>query len=134
MSITKRILESKEFKRKFIIEVMRDDAIEIELKQNKIANEWNLFESGSLKSSIKRAFSVASSGDGAKMTLNYVKYIRFLDMSDIIRKKRGGFEIYNRILFGITYKHTIQLIRFGFTDQIIARYRALNKTKFETSG
>jgi len=33
MSITKRILDSNQFKRKFIIEVMRDDAIEIELKQ-----------------------------------------------------------------------------------------------------
>ena len=134
MSITKRILESKEFKRKFIIEVMRDDAIEIELKQNKIANEWNLFETGILKSSINSASTVSVSGDGAKMRLNYVKYIRFLDMSDLIKKKRGGFGIYNRIIFGITYQHTIQLIRFGFTDQIIARYRALNKTKLEAGG
>jgi len=57
---------------------------------------------------------VTNTGNGARTTLNYVKYIRFLDMSDIIRKKRGGYEIYDRIIFGITYQHTIQLIRFGF--------------------
>jgi len=89
--------------------------------------EWGLHEqTGGLINSLKGHFSIQSSDTSTKLTLRYVKYMRFLDIGPRggkkktavaeIGKKRKGYEIYNKILFGRIYRSTMGQLRFQLTE------------------
>jgi hypothetical protein len=111
-------------KTEFVSSVLKKTAEEIRDAQSKVAEEWSLFEKGSgeLKRWLQGHFSVADQEGGAKLSMRYLAYARFLDIPDprrrVRRLKREGYHLYNRIVFGILYRDTQQTLRYGFTEEI----------------
>ena len=89
--------------------------------QNEVADDWNLFESGSLKRSLQGHFTVADIDSGSQMSMSYLNYARFLDMADSRRRnrtvKREGYHLYNRTIYGYLYKQTMPQLKYGFTEE-----------------
>ena len=106
----------------FVSAVLRETAIRIREDQNRVVDEWDLFESGALKSSLQGNFSVGAEGDGGNLRMRYLTYFRFLDMPDPRRKsrrlKREGYHAYNQIVFGNLYSYGLPELQYGFTKEI----------------
>lgn len=137
MSIAKRIMEMSkmrgkrfalgqvvnvsqldQIKRLYIKEVLKEDTIYISQQQEIVVNYWELFETDTLKSSIKKAWRLQDSSIGMKADISYVKYIRFLDMNSNIRLNRDGYHLYNKIIWGVLMNRTVAKIVWGFTEDI----------------
>lgn len=58
-------------------------------------------------------YSVSTPGEGLQAETEVPTYIRFLDM-----KRYGNHRIYNRQIWGILYKETLQNIKYEFRDWI----------------
>ena len=126
MAINEKIL--KDYKIKYVRSVLAEDAKLIQDEQSKIVVKHRLFETGELSRSIRGKFSIEESGTGQKLTMNFIKYIRFLDIKDI-RRKQKSYHIYNKILFGILYNSTVRKLAFGFTESVLNEMKKLdNKT------
>lgn len=109
----------------FVSSVLRDTAEKISNDQQRVVEEWNLFSSSekTLYNSLKGHFSIENNEGGAKLQMGFLKYARFLDMTDPRRKlKREGYHLYNRILFGTIYYYSLPTIKYGFTDEIKAQF------------
>lgn len=116
----------------FVSQTLRESALEIRIGQDKVVGEWNLFDTGELESWMKGHFSVAPQNAGAKLTMRYLKYARFLDIPNEKRTvksvRREGYHLYNRIAFGIVYNKTLNEIRYGLTDDVREKINAaINK-------
>lgn len=109
-------------KTEFVSSVLRDTGNKIRQGQTKTADEWNLFESGTLRNWLQGHFSVESDEGGGKLYMRYLAYARFLDMADSRRKnrqlKREGYHLYNRQVFGVLYNKTLPALRYGFTEDV----------------
>lgn len=109
-------------KTEYVSQVLKESAEAIRAGQQKAAEEWNLFDTGELKKSLLGHFSVRHNEGGAALSMQYLRYARFLDMKDPRRKdktaKREGYHLYNRIAFGIAYNKTLNEIRYGLTEDI----------------
>lgn len=106
----------------FVSAVQRELAERIRDEQNAVVDEWDLFETGTLKSMLRGHFSIDSNDGGARLSMRYLRYYRFLDMPDPRRKmrqaKRDGYHNYNQIVFGHLYNFGLPQIQFGLTQQI----------------
>lgn len=106
----------------FVAATLKRTALRIRAAQEVVVREWNLFQEGELSEYTKGHFSVGSVGEGAALTMRYVKHMRFLDMKDPRRKistpRRQGYHLYNRITFGTLYNYTLPSIRDGFTQEV----------------
>ena len=106
----------------FRSQILRDSAILIRKMQNQVADDWDLFESGALKSTLQGHFSVTDIDTGAQMSMSYLNYARFLDMKDRRRRnpttKREGYHLYNRTIFGYLYRQTLPTLKYGFTEEL----------------
>ena len=103
-------------KRGFVEKIMSEEAKLIKGLQLIAVREGGIHEqSGGLINSLKGNFSLQSGDTKQRLTLRYVKYLRFLDMPDV-RAKRKGYHIYNRIVFGRIYGNLIRRIKYGYTD------------------
>lgn len=58
-------------------------------------------------------FQISQGNGGVYAHIDYPIYIRFLDM-----KSHGNYKIYNRPIWGILYKQTLQNIRYEFRDWV----------------
>lgn len=68
--------------------------------------------SGTLMKALESpSFSLDSSGSTLSASVEYPKYLRFLDM-----KRLGNYRIYNRPIWGILYKQTLRDIRYEYKD------------------
>lgn len=68
--------------------------------------------SGELRRSLENpSYKLAVSGGEVELQARIPEYIRFLDM-----KKYGNFRIYNRQVWGILYKETLNNIKYEFRD------------------
>lgn len=106
-------------KTQFVSSVLKQTAERIQSEQIAVVNDWDLFKSGLMKSSLQGHFSVNSSENGAKLSMRYLEYVRLLDMKDPRRKlKREGYHLYNRIVFGTLYYRALPTLKYGFTEQI----------------
>ncbi len=65
-------------------------------------------------------YTVMANDDGAQLTINYPKFIRFLDMkkSRSGRMKRVYHPIYNRPLYGFVYGYALARLRAAFNSNI----------------
>lgn len=133
MSLTSRLADAGTYKRRFITDVLAEESAYIKSEQMRVANEWGLFETGELKRTLQGHFSVGAEGAGGRSSLSYVKYIRFLDMKNVAGRKKG-YEIYNKIVYGITYNRIVRRIAFGFTQEIIDRMKQLDNQTIEING
>ena len=103
----------------FLSSVLNETGALIRKEQNQVVDEWDLFESGKLKSMLQGHFSVKSQDGSGNLAMSYLTYYRWLDMQDGRRKlKRLGYENYNRIVFGILYNKTLNTLLYGLTDDI----------------
>lgn len=68
--------------------------------------------SGQLQKALENPVLILNgSGSSLSASVNYPTYLRFLDM-----KRLGNYRIYNRPIWGILYKETLQDIRYEFHD------------------
>lgn len=106
----------------FVSAVLRETAERIREDQNRVVDEWNLFESGTLKNSLQGNFSVGAEGESGQLRMRYLTYFRFLDMPDPRREsrraKREGYHNYNQIVFGNLYNYGLPELQYGFTKEV----------------
>lgn len=106
----------------FVSAVLRETAIRIREDQNRVVDEWDLFESGTLKNALQGNFSVGAEGESGNLRMRYLTYFRFLDIPDprrqMRRTKREGYHTYNRIVFGNLYNFGLPELQYGFTKEI----------------
>lgn len=63
--------------------------------------------------------SIHGSGSKVTMVLNYLTYLRFLDISAKRNKKsRSDLSLYNRVIWGRLYNETLQDLRSGYNQEI----------------
>lgn len=104
----------------FVSAILKQNAEAIRKEQSQVVDDWDLFETGKLKSSLQGGFSVQNQDGGAKLSMRYLTYARFLDMKrpGTSKAKREAYHLYNRIVFGFLYGQMLPTIRFGFTEDI----------------
>jgi len=103
-------------KKRFITQVLTEEAVKIKNLQDQAVKEFGLEDVlGHYRSFLKGHFDVKASNAGCRLTLRYVKNIRYIDIG-ISRKK--GLYIYNRIVFGRIYKYTLNRLRYGFINSV----------------
>ena len=102
----------------FVSAILKQNAKAIQQEQNQVVDEWKLYESGKLKSSLRGRFSVDNKEGGGKLSMRYLAYARFLDIHLSQAHKRAGFHLYNRIVFGTLYGQILPSLRFGFTIEV----------------
>lgn len=106
-------------KTQFVSAVLKETAQMIYDQQAKTVKEWDLFDSGKLSKSLPGHFSVREASGGGLLTMRYLAYTRFLDMRDPRRKKKKeGYHLYNRIVFGVLYNPTVNTLQYGLTEDI----------------
>jgi hypothetical protein len=103
-------------KKKFVTQVLTEESIKIKNLQDQAVQEFGLADIlGHYRSYLKGHFDVKSSEPGVRLTLRYVKNIRYIDIG-LSRKK--GLSIYNHIVFGRIYKYTLNRLRYGLIDSV----------------
>jgi hypothetical protein len=104
----------------FVSAILKEGADAIREEQTQVVDDWDLFESGKLKESLQGHFSIANIEGGAKLSMRYLAYARFLDIhrKGTSRAKRNAYHLYNRINFGFLYGQMMPTIRFGFSEEI----------------
>lgn len=120
-----RTSANKNIEQRYMTEVFTNTAEMIREMQQETVEEYNLFDTGELKKMLQGHFSTGNTEGGAKLSMRYLSYTRFLDMRDERRTlstaKREGYHLYNRIVFGILYNQTRPQLIYGFTDDVKQR-------------
>ncbi|MDR0681765.1 MAG: hypothetical protein LBG15_07960 [Dysgonamonadaceae bacterium] len=102
-------------------QVLSEEAVIIKDLQDIVVQEFNLQNIiGKDRAYLKGHFDLQASDTGCKLTLRYVKNIRYIDIG-LCRKR--GLSIYNRIVFGRIYRYTLAKLKYGFIDSIIESLR-----------
>lgn len=72
--------------------------------------------------SSKQTATVHQTSDSASLTIDFVKHIRFLDLSKTARGKRKKVyrRIYNRFYYGYIYGYTYKRLQYGLTQGVRA--------------
>lgn len=107
--------------RRFTAKVLTESAESIYKEQAATAKTYIHPRTYALQQKLQAApFSVRHSGSGAILTLEYLKYTRFLDMkkSPKGRKKRNYHALYNKIFYGTIYGYTYNALRYGLTGAV----------------
>ncbi len=107
--------------RKFTANVLAESAESILKEQTATAKTYIPRRSGDLLVKLQsRPFTVVPSGSGAVLTLEYLKYTRFLDMKKTPkgRKKKNYHALYNKIFYGTIYGYTYNALRYGLTGAV----------------
>ena len=66
-----------------------------------------------------RGFKVQASGEGFRLDIHFVKYLRFLDMKGKDGVKKDQLNLYNRVVYG-RLNSIANKIQYGYTDDIKA--------------
>lgn len=105
-------------KPRFIDKILREEATTIKQMQREVIDDYHLKNrSGELRKSVFGGFNISESGIGTRLSLTYVKYLRFLDMDrEWINSRREGLHLYNRIVFGRVYNDTRTRIMYAYKD------------------
>jgi len=112
------MISEQYIKRSFVQKVLSDELNAIKDLQAAAFSSLGLHErSGALLSSLHNIATASLSGSSVKIVQKYVAHMRFLDMSKK-EKKRKGFPLYNKIIYGRIYGHAIAVLRHGFSESI----------------
>ena len=114
-------------KPRFIDKILREEAESIKKLQLEAVNDYHLEDhTGNLRKFLQGHFSIAELGKRTRLTLSYVKYLRFIDMP-WVASRRDGLHFYNRVVFGRVYNDTRTRIMYaykdGFTEEAIEEIR-----------
>ncbi|MDR1454319.1 MAG: hypothetical protein LBJ01_01590 [Tannerella sp.] len=104
-------------RRRFFLKILTEEAEIIKNLQDTVVSEFgleSLFDKGS-RAFFKGHFDVEARDDIARLTLRYVRHIRYADIS---LSRKHGLYIYNRIVFGRLYRYTLGKLRYGFLDSV----------------
>lgn len=105
----------------FRSQILKESAELIRREQQETIVEWDLVSTGQLLRQMRGHFSVTDMETGARLDMNYLSYLRFLDIPNARRSlreaKRMGYHTYNRIVFGYLYSQTLPQLKYGFTDE-----------------
>jgi hypothetical protein len=105
-------------KNHYVDKILKEEAEVIKRMQLAVVNDWQLEDrTGNLRKMLQGHFSLQDFDGGPRLTLSYVKYIRFLDMP-WITSRRSGLFLYNRIVFGRIYNNTYLRVRAGYRDTL----------------
>lgn len=117
-----RLTDWLRIKTEYRSQILRDSALLIRKMQTQVADDWDLFESGTMKRSLQGHFSVVDIDTGAQLSMRYLNYIRFLDMPSPLRHnrqlKKQGYELYNKIIWGYIYRQTMPALKYGLTEDM----------------
>ena len=103
-------------KPKFVDKILTEEAEIIKGLHLETVDDWGLNDdSGELRKSLRGHFSVTQLGEGTRLTMRYVKYLRFIDMPWVATRKKG-LHLYNRIVFGRVYNDTYLRLRLAYRD------------------
>ncbi len=106
----------------FRSQILKESAELIRREQQEAIIEWDLVETGQLLRQMRGHFSVTDMNTGARLDMNYLSYVRFLDIPNARRTlreaKRKGYHTYNKIVFGYLYNQTLPQLKYGFTDGV----------------
>ena len=118
---TQRPTDWARITRAYRSQILQESAILIRKEQDEIVDAWDLYESGTLKSSLRGHFTVTDIDTGSKLSMRYLTYFRFLDIPDVRRKlrnaKKEGYHSYNRVVFGYLYNQTLPQLKYGLTEE-----------------
>lgn len=112
---------AKYVKPKFVDQILKEEAEIIKGLQMEVADDWGLKDdSGELRKSLRGEslqgnLYVTQLGDGTRLTMRYVKYLRFIDMPWVASRKKG-LHLYNRIVFGRVYNDTHLRLRLAYRE------------------
>ena len=67
-------------------------------------------------------YRISPDGAGVRTETTLPTYIRFLDM-----KRHGNYQIYNRQVWGILYKETLQNVKYEYRDWLEKHFPELLK-------
>jgi hypothetical protein len=96
-----------------------------------VVNDWGLEDhTGNLRKTLRGHFAIQDFDGGPRLTLSYVKYIRFLDMPWVASRKEGLF-LYNRVVFGRIYNNTYLRVRQAYRDSLRGEINALMQDAVE---
>ncbi len=114
--------------------IFYDTADELLKEQAGIAETYYNRRSGDLISNLTgRNFAVMSSSRGVRLIIDYIKYIRFLDLKKTAKgkKKKNYHPIYNRPLYGYIYNITYPKLQNGLSNNVRERTVKPMKAIFE---
>ncbi|MDR2130553.1 MAG: hypothetical protein LBP56_05220 [Odoribacteraceae bacterium] len=105
-------------KNHYVDKILQEEATIIKMMQLQVVNDWQLEDkTGNLREKLKGHFSLQDFDGGPRLTLTYVKYMRFLDMPWVVSRRRGLL-LYNRIVFGRIYNNTYLRVRAGYRESV----------------
>jgi hypothetical protein len=104
----------------FAAEVFNESAALMLQEQYKEAAGFFQTRSGRLIQNLSSNPWRVSAGDNPSMTIDFVKHIRFLDLSKTARgkKKKVYRRIYNRFFHGYIYGYAYKRLRYGLTQGV----------------
>lgn len=101
-------------KAKFLRGTLQEEGEFIVDYQDEVISRQLVERTAQLKT--KRGFSVAESGEGYKLDIHFLKYLRFLDIKGVEGEQ---VILYNRLVYGRLTK-IASTLQFGYTDEIKA--------------
>jgi len=102
-------------KAKFLRGTLQEEGEFIVDFQDEIMARYLDERSGTLKS--QRGFSVQPSGEGYRLDIHFVKYLRFLDIKGKQGVDKSQLTLYNRVVFGRLGAIAGKL-QYGYTEEI----------------
>ncbi len=108
----------------FISETLSHSGSDIFKRNAEIANSFLNKRTGNLQSHLNKApFSVSKVGAGAVLSLEYLKYTRFVEMKKTAtgKRKRNFVALYSKVFYGYIYGWTYNELRYGLTGAVRER-------------
>lgn len=112
----------KIIKQRFVDKILQEEADNIKKTQLEIVTDWGIPDSlGEKNWNILRGnFSIKENGSGTRLTMHYVKYVRFIEMNNRFNTLGRGFHLYNKVVFGRIYNDTRMRLSYAYSDGIRA--------------
>lgn len=107
-------------KQRFVDKILTEEAEIIKRLQLDIVNDWGIIDNiGQTNWDILHGhISVKESGSGTRLTMRYLKYVRFIEMNNQYNNIGTGFHLYNKVLFGRIYNDTNMRLQYAYSEGI----------------
>jgi hypothetical protein len=102
-------------KARFLQGTLQEEGEYITDFQEEVMGRHLITRTGNLR--IHRGFKVTKSGEGFKLDIRFLKYLRFLDMKGKEGVPKEQLILYNRVIYG-RLSNIASTIQYGFTDSM----------------
>lgn len=107
--------EQDPLKAKFLQGTLQEEGEYITDFQEEVMGKFLTTRTGTLRSN--RGFNVTQSGEGFKLDMRFVKYLRFIDIHGKEGAPKEQLILYNKVIYG-RLSNIANTIQFGFTDSM----------------